>query len=237
MHGSAHIANWYDRADNRVRNVCFCRYTQEDVVIYYRTKYRAFWRGDHRASYNRTGVKVKRMAVLTRNIRDAGVKCASKTRDRSRGQIEIYIAYLSAHTVYIYMYIYVGGGWESRFNTLIGAKTTTGFRACLRTASQMVRVQNTSEEFVRACTRGGREGGGGVIRSRVGRAPGVPVAPGTGRQKRLNVPICPVRSPEAIHPRLPFVRSRVSLPTGYTNDITVSPKLLPPPLAPPRLKQ
>lgn len=41
----------------------------------------------------------------------------------------------------------------------------------------------------------------------------VPVAPGTGRQKRLNVPICPVRSPEAIHPCLPFVRPRSVLPS------------------------
>lgn len=94
-----------------------------------------------------------------------------------------------------------------------------------------VRVQNTSKKFVHACTQG--EGRSCIIRSSWARTR-VPVAPGTGQQKRLNVPICPVRSPEAIHPRLPFVRPRVpgcssSLSAVYTNDITVSPKFPLPP--------
>lgn len=85
------------------------------------------------------------------------------------------------------------------------------------------------EQRIRARVRARRRERGRVIRSSWASTSGVPVAPGTGRQKRLNVPICPARSPEAIHPRLPFVRPRgpgcpSSPSTFYTNDITVSPK-------------
>lgn len=54
-----------------------------------------------------------------------------------------------------------------------------------------------------------------------------------GRQRRLNVPICPrARSPEAIHPRLPFVRPRLPQESPRRPIQTTSPYHLtaPPPV-------
>lgn len=95
-------------------------------------------------------------------------------------------------------------------------------------------IQNTGVECAAAhvCEGGGGEGGGGggtESRYRSGRRVHtaqrwwIPVAPGTGRQKRLNVPICRARvSPEAIHPRLLcFVRLAAPDVLSYKRDIAV----------------
>lgn len=157
-------------------------------------------------------------------------------RCRSCGQIEIYIMYLFAYIMYICACVgtYMCGG----FNTLIGAKMTTGLaRVCGRVAGGVyacackTRARNL---YTRTHGRGG--GRSCIIRSSWASTRGIPVAPGTGRQKRLN---CPHLSralsggdssspPFCAPPRVPGCPTSPS--TFYTNDITVSPKFAPPPI-------